>query len=179
MYRVAKTPCRLVVCAFGLAVPLGLLMLGGCPVSPDGQPAAAREPTGADLFARLQSPVPYDQWARFPDAQGTLVSSFPHGPMSRVFINNKVEQALSQFDGELPDGSIIVKENIGENPGEKAGMLTVMWKVKGFNPDGGDWFWAAMSPDGQISAAGRVESCMNCHAGASANDYVFVHQFQP
>ncbi len=119
---------------------------------------------------------PYQQWAQFSDYQGTLPSALPHGPMSRVFINGVVESALEDFDGSLPDGSIIVKENVCTSPEVTEAALTVMWKVAGFDPNNNDWFWANMTPDGQIMAEGKVTACAACHGGARANDFVFVHE---
>jgi len=94
-----------------------------------------------------------------------------------VFINGVVESAMGGFDGELPDDSIIVKENFGTSPAATEAGLTVMWKVAGFDDDNSDWFWADMSPNGRIAAAGRIVACAACHSAARANDFVFVHQF--
>ena len=134
-------------------------------------------PTGDALFTLITQPTPFNQWAQFSDRQGTQASVLPHGPMSNVFINDTVASALSNFTGQLPNGSIIVKENVGTDPAVTEAKLTVMWKVSGFDPDNNDWFWANMSPSGQISAEGKVLGCVVCHGGAKANDFVFVHQF--
>ncbi len=119
---------------------------------------------------------PYLQWAQFSAYQGTLPTALPHGPMSQVFINTVVESALENFDGSLPDGSIIVKENVGTNSEVTEAAITVMWKVMGFDPDNNDWFWANMTPEGRIVSEGKVAACAACHSGARANDFVFVHE---
>ena len=49
-----------------------------------------------------------------------------------------------------------------------------MYKVKGYNPAGGDWFWAKYDPEFNILAEGMVKGCLNCHGSAKANDYVFA-----
>ncbi len=46
-----------------------------------------------------------------------------------------------------------------------------MYKVKGFNPEAGDWFWAKYTPDGQVQAAGKAEMCIKCHGAKKENDY--------
>jgi hypothetical protein len=160
----------------GAALPI-LLVVAGCPAVPGAGDALEDSPTGAKLFTRIMQDDPYQDWAQFPDYEGTLPSALPHGPMSRVFINGEVESALTNFDGALPDGSIIVKENVGTSPDVTETALTVMWKVQGFDPENNDWFWANMSLEGQIMAEGRVQSCAACHGGARGNDFVFVHQF--
>jgi len=163
------------------------LLIGGCtgtsmPVDTGettggSSGAETSTPTGAKLFTMITQDDPFEQWAQFSDRQGTLPSSLPHGPMSQVFINGVVESALDNFDGTLPDGSIIVKKNIGTDPLVTEAALTIMWKVAGFDPDNNDWFWANITTDGQIAAEGKVASCVGCHGGARANDFVFVHQF--
>ena len=133
-------------------------------------------PTGEALFTLITQPTPFSQWDPFPDRQGTQASALPHGPMSNVFINDTVASALSNFTGQLPDGSIIVKENVGTDPSVTEAKLTVMWKVSGFDPDNNDWFWANMSPTGQINAEGKIQGCTGCHGAQKANDFVFVQQ---
>jgi len=152
------------------------LVAAGCQTAavPD---VPAPMPTGASLFTLISQTDPYQQWGQFPDRQGTLPSALPHGPMSRVWINGQVETALTNFTGQLPDGSIIVKENVGSSSQVTEAALTVMWKVAGFDPANNDWFWANMTPDGQIVAEGKVPSCTACHGGVRNNDFVFVHQF--
>ncbi len=161
-----------------LVTVLTWLATGGCtstaaPPGTTGSPS----PTGDQLFTLITETDPYQQWAQFSDREGTLPSVLPHGPMSRVFINGEVESALTDFAGQLPDGSIIVKENVGTSPEVTEAALTVMWKVAGFDPPNNDWFWANVTPDGEIVAEGKVQSCTVCHGGVSGNDFVFVHRF--
>jgi hypothetical protein len=66
----------------------------------------------------------------------------------------------------------MLKENY--TPEKKLAAVTVMYKVKGYNPDGGDWFWVKYDPNYDILAEGKVEGCLNCHGSAKANDYVFA-----
>lgn len=143
-------------------------------IGPEMVPAT---PSGSDLFVLITQADPYQDWTQFPDKQGIVPSSFPHGPMARIFINGQVVEALSNFTGTLSDGAIIVKENIGESEADKADALTIMWKVPGFDPENGDWFWANISPEGEVAAEGKLASCISCHNGARDNDFVFVHQF--
>jgi hypothetical protein len=138
----------------------------------------ADDPTAAKLFTMITETDPFQDWARFPEAQGLIESAAPHGPFARVWINGPVEDVvLTGLGGNLPDGSIIVKENLGESTSEKADAWTIMWKVSGYDPDNNDWFWANVTPDGDVNAEGRVEGCITCHGGARENDFVFLHQF--
>jgi len=152
-------------------------VMGPTPDVPDDMDPAD-EPTGARLAAIILQEDPFQQWGEFPERQGSLPSVLPHGPMSRVFINGRVESALADFEGRLPDGSIIVKQNVGTDPQVTEAALTVMWKVAGFDPANNDWFWANMSLEGRIASEGRIPSCAGCHGGARRNDFVFVHTFR-
>ncbi len=71
-----------------------------------------------------------------------------------------------------PPGTIIVKENM--NIDKKVVKITVMAKVEGYNPEGGDWFWAAYSPEGEVLVEGVPGGCFNCHMGMKSNDYIIV-----
>ena len=70
-----------------------------------------------------------------------------------------------------------MKENLSEHTTGAADTLSIVWKVSGFDPEHNDWFWGEITPGGEVRAEGRVEGCMNCHGGARANDFVFIHQF--
>ena len=141
---------------------------------PGGMPTS---PTASELFTLITQTDPFQQWAQFPDRQGTQPSALPHGPMSRVFANDTVMDALNNFTGALPAGAIIVKENVGDSSQVTEAVLTVMWTVSGFDPENSDWFWANLSTQGDVRAEGRVQGCISCDGGMRANDFVFVHQF--
>ena len=60
---------------------------------------------------------------------------------------------------------------------------TVMFRREaGYAPDSGDWFWAKWKADGTfdttpdgVPLAGRVQGCIDCHADAPGDDFVFSH----
>ena len=73
----------------------------------------------------------------------------------------------------MPEGAIIVKENYGKD--QKTLMaITPMYRVKGYNPEGGDWFWGKYGPDGKIMASGKPKGCIQCHAAKKDNDWLFT-----
>ena len=56
---------------------------------------------------------------------------------------------------------------------KKLESLSLMYKIKGYNPDAGDWFWVKYSPnDGYVLASGKVDACITCHASKKDNDYI-------
>lgn len=129
---------------------------------------------------------PYTEWGTWPSDQWNnfnvnLVSGAPHGNVVRIYVNSIALDAADSFDGSLPEGSMIVKENyVGtdpDNPGE-LDAVTIMYKMEGYNPDAGNWFWVKAKPDGsQIDAEGAVDGCIGCHSQADNDDYVLRYGF--
>ncbi len=166
-----------VLAVFSMALA-AVATISGCPTMPPvDSPGGANAPSAAKLFKTINETDPYKDWTAFPDLNGLLTSAVPHGPMTRVFINDIVAQAVADNATSLPGGSIIVKENIGENASDEADALTIMWKVKGFDPENSDWFWANITPGGTVRGEGRIDVCITCHGGARDNDFIFLHQF--
>jgi cytochrome c553 len=170
---------------------LGLVLIAAALVVAmifDPQPATAQEPgaDGAALMSYILEENPYMAWGSFPadrwsDFGGYLQSGAPHGNTVRIFVNDVALDAIAAegFDGVLPPGSIVVKENFGgtvDEPGDLA-ALTVMSKVDGFNPDANDWFWVKAQADGTVDAEGAVEGCINCHAQDGNADYLLRYAF--
>ena len=172
----------------GVVLVTAALVLAGLSAPP--QTARAQEgpeADGAALLDYILNQDPYiergswnaDRWSDF---GGLLTSGEPHGNTIRIFVNDVARQAAQSddFDGTLPYGSIVVKENyMGalSNPGEIA-ALTVMYKVEGFNPDAGDWFWLKAAGDGSdVMAAGKVDGCINCHSQEGNADYLLRYAF--
>ena len=152
---------------------------------------------GAALLEYILETSPYTEWSYVVDAGGSdfLPSQSPHGPVVRVFLDDPAAEALykrtmdmmgegmsesEMMEAALPYGSIIVKEAYQtegatpENPGDVT-ALTVMYKVEGYDPDDGDWFWLAAAPDGSaVNAEGAVEMCIQCHAQEGNYDYTLL-----
>ena len=128
---------------------------------------------GGALWDYITNVSPYTEWSYWPDHQGMLEGRAPHGPLHKVFVN---KQALESTSPPLRYGAIEVKENYGKDKELKA--ITAMYKVKGYNPDDGDWFWVKYSPDGKALKAGKPMGCIGCHGTRAANDFVLVHEFK-
>jgi hypothetical protein len=41
--------------------------------------------------------------------------------------------------------------------------ITPMYKFKGYNPEGGNWFRAQYKPDGTVEKSEKVKGCIDCH----------------
>lgn len=130
-------------------------------------------PDAKGLWKFISQTSPYTEWDFWPDHQGLQEGEAPHAPQHKIFVN---EIGLSAPQPPMKDGSIVVKENIGNDNKLKA--LTVMYKIAGYNPKGGDWFWAKFSSRGTVSDSGKIRGCINCHDSVEDNDYIFVHDFK-
>jgi hypothetical protein len=114
---------------------------------------------------------PYKAWELWPKKGKLYKGTEPHGSLLTTFINNASHFSIKKKKG-MEDGSIIAKENYTAD--KKFVALTVMYKIKGYNPAAGDWFWAKYNPDGTVAAAGRVKGCIDCHSAKKDNDYIFT-----
>ncbi|HMW00796.1 MAG TPA: cytochrome P460 family protein [Acidobacteriota bacterium] len=93
-----------------------------------------------------------------------------------VYVNEIGRQALTEaVEPKFPVGSIIIKEKHPTRESTQPELLTVMIKRQaGFNPEAGDWEFAAIDGDAKkIQAQGKLENCQGCHIPQKAQDYVF------
>ena len=130
---------------------------------------------GADVdafWSYITETSPYTQWAFFEDHQDMQPGRAPHGPFHKIFVNDITQNAEG---APLPAGAMVVKESYDEQ--KKMTAITVMYKIDGYNPDGGDWWWARYSTDGKGGPAGKLGMCLGCHQAKKANDFIFVHKF--
>lgn len=118
-------------------------------------------------------------WGNFTGFGGFQDSNAPHGPTVRIFINDVAEADQAN----LPNGSILIKENFDAADVDTLTSITVMERRDGYNADAGDWFWAKFKPDGTLDTtpdgatqlAGPIGRCIECHKTATGDDYVFVN----
>lgn len=129
-------------------------------------------PDEAALWKYITETSPYSSWGFWPDHQGLQEGDAPHAPLHKVFVNKK---GLQSTHAPVDYGTILVKENIGLD--QKLKALTVMYKVKGYNPEAGDWFWVKYGTNGTAAKAGKPRGCISCHGGAEDNDHIMVHSF--
>jgi len=124
--------------------------------------------SAVSLYITLTSP--YKNWALWPGKGTMFKGAPPHGDFLTTYVNDIALTGIETKSG-LQDGSLIVKENFDSQ--KRLVALTVMYKIKGYNPDAGDWYWAKYDASGMVQNAGRVRGCINCHAAVRNNDYLF------
>ena len=140
------------------------------------QPAETETPLpGADavkLYAYLTKQKPYTSWELWPGKSRMYKGSQPHGEFLTTYVNDAAKFGIGDKRGIMPEGTIIAKENYGTD--RKFTALTVMYKVKGYNPGAANWFWAKYDGGGKVLASGRVEACIKCHGAKKENDFIFT-----
>ncbi|NIR95141.1 MAG: cytochrome P460 family protein, partial [Gammaproteobacteria bacterium] len=127
-------------------------------------------------------------WHFLPGWEGRKEGQAPHGAGIITYVNDVGYQAALQKKSTLPEHTIVVKENYAPAvegnkqsalwPNAKLAVVTVMYKVKGFNPEANDWYWVKYLPDGSVDEmkgmklAGKPKGCIQCHAsgGGKKND---------
>ena len=124
--------------------------------------------TGAAVWAHLQDADYQNTWTSWPDKGSLYTGQQPHGALLTTYLNDVAAEALANKAGTMPEGAIIVKENY--MPDENLAAVTVMYKVKDYNPSQGDWYYSKHLPDGVLdqtptgmSMEGKVPGCIGCH----------------
>jgi len=123
----------------------------------------------------------YDQWGPFPGRTADLYEGeSPHGAHLKL-IGNRIARENA---ATLPLGSILIKENYDEDK-KTLLAITVMYRVKDFDPANGNWYWIKYLPDGKVATVttdkgttrllGRVKGCIECHKGAEGDDFAFIN----
>jgi hypothetical protein len=128
-------------------------------------------PSGADLRNLIFEQMPYEKWALWPGKGKLYEGTEPHGDFITVYVNDIALESIKNAKG-MANNSIVLKENY--NADKQLTSLTVMKKVKGYNTEGGDWFWVRFGPDSKVTAEGKVQMCQDCHADEKDNDYIFT-----
>jgi hypothetical protein len=102
----------------------------------------------------------------------------PDGPHNDHWIDVYVTQAgysvLKQGKGIYPQGTMILKQKYTDPDRKKTDLFTGMLKrQKGYNPEVGDWEFFILNSTGKtVTALGRIESCIQCHAEFKDHDFV-------
>jgi hypothetical protein len=127
---------------------------------------------GKAVYDYITKDNPYHNWALFPGKDQFYKGQHPHGALLTTYVNHVALDGIKQKVGSLADGAIIVKENY--MPDKTLGAVTVMYRVDGYDPEAGDWFWAKYNADGSIAKEGKVAGCIGCHTAAINNDWIFT-----
>jgi len=140
-------------------------------------PAFAGGPTlpnadGKEVHTYITEVNPYTGWPLFPGTEKLTKGRHPHGAFLTTYVSPDALASIQNRQRMLPDGAFVVKENY--TPEKKLAAVTVMYRVKGYDAEAGDWFWAKYGADGSIAKQGKVKGCIQCHTAALNNDWIFT-----
>lgn len=125
----------------------------------------------AKFYIYLTLDTPYTSWALWPGKGKLSLGRAPHGAYLTTYVNPVARQSIESGKG-MAFGSLIVTENYDVD--KKLTGLMVRLKIKGYNPPAGDWYWFHYGPRGAVRAAGRAETCIDCHRSNNENDFVMT-----
>ena len=126
------------------------------------------------VYKYITAEDPYKRWSLWPDKGKLYSGKHPHGALLTTYINDNARYAIKVGEN-MVNGSFIIKENY--TPEKKLTAVTVMYKIKGYNPEAGDWFWAKYDAKGKTLKEGKVKGCIECHSKMKKNDFIFTAPF--
>jgi hypothetical protein len=144
-------------------------------------------PTDEELAEELwQSIDGFMSWNEPAGWEGIVPSSDgTHGPYVQIWIDDLTLNALDS-GSEIPDGAKLVKCGYSDAEGNPVSdslghSLTAMWKIDGYDPDHGDWFWARFDgTTGEVATfAGQESACYSCHSADPDSDWVWYDDVEP
>lgn len=162
----------------GCLVALMLVLLSGCKNKPlesmksslkaDLAPPPAN---GAAIIEYISKENDYRKWPFYPETGVLYPGKHPRGSLLITYVSPETLLALQDKQGRLPDGTIIIKENY--NLQKKLQTTTIMYRLNGYDPENGNWFWLKYTPDQTILEEGKVGECIRCHQTVKNNEWVF------
>ena len=126
---------------------------------------AASEPTEQELKELV------NQYKNFKALNSELKPSGIHGSKVKTFLDEKGFESYEKKSFPYPDGTMAVKESFSSDG--KLNRLYLMKKIKGYDPENNDWYYALMSTEGKPSQSGKVSFCIQCHTSAKDKDYLY------
>ncbi|WP_438043317.1 hypothetical protein [Sorangium sp. So ce128] len=170
------------------------LPLGCAPPPPSASPAHVAETTewigrGSSSIpeARAPAPAPAAPPAAAPSAwelAGQLASFQPvtararsqhfTGEMEAEVRINAAAAPYPQLgpDRVLPSGAAVVEFHYRAGASEPDTLLAMVKRPAGYDPDGGNWEYLVLTPQGTSTHRGALPLCKRCHADAP-HDHLF------
>jgi len=102
-----------------------------------------------DFIEYITVANPYTEWETWPGTAKLRKGRAPHGHgvLITTYVNHLAFRSIAEKKG-MAIGSIIVVENRTDD--KRLVALTTMYKVGGYNPGGGDWYWVEATPGGRV-----------------------------
>jgi hypothetical protein len=136
-----------------------------------GQKTSMPIPESGDLRQYIIGQEPYKKWDMWPGKGELYKGTEPHGSLLTSYVNDIALQSIKNMKG-MDNNSIIVKENYA--PNKKLVAVTAIYKVKGYDPENGDWFWVKYDANLNVLSEGKAKGCLACHGTVKDNDFIFT-----
>ncbi|MGK4005923.1 hypothetical protein WMF31_25070 [Sorangium sp. So ce1036] len=72
----------------------------------------------------------------------------------------------------LPPGAALVEYHYAAGSSDPVTLLAMVKRHAGYDPDGGDWEYLILTPQGTSAHRGALPPCKRCHADAP-HDHLF------
>ncbi|MBI2478454.1 MAG: cytochrome P460 family protein [Planctomycetia bacterium] len=140
---------------------------------------ATRPQTPAEFYnnfwQHLTKPgAAYNTWKPLEHEPPNVEVENPHGTESLTYAND----VAAKDPKNLPIGSILVREDYDDQRQRQS--ISVLYRVKDYDPEHGNWYYLRFTETGTVMKghdnkplAGKVSSCIDCHAKARGKDFVF------
>ena len=100
--------------------------------------------------------------------------TYPKAAFCNVYVNAVAKDVILSGTGQYPVGSVVIKSKLSSVDDTTPDLFTVMQKMpSGYDRERGDWKYIVV--DGATYrqlAAGRIDSCIDCHEHYKATDFV-------
>jgi hypothetical protein len=146
------------------------------PASAAPEPAAPAEAEPATLPGLPPYTAGYERWTRInPEPIPPNPDGDPHLGTKDVYVSQEADRSGGSI--VYPDGTIVVKD--ARRPdADFLGLVAIMRKETGSDPEHGDWVFVEYtrdSPDAAFTETASDAVCWSCHVGAEETDWVWVH----
>ena len=147
------------------------------PTDPNGPVVEPPDPP-EPLPGLPESTAGFDSWLKMNAEPIPPKPSDPHRGTKDMFVNQTREEIAPGGENRYPypDGTIIVKSAVRPDK-DFIGLVAVMTKTKGTNPNSADWNFIEFSrggPDEPFRKLAEGRLCESCHARAADTDYSFT-----
>ena len=121
----------------------------------------------------------YTQWLKLnAEPIPPVPGGDPHNGTKNVYVNKTREDIAPNGEQQFPypDGSIVVKEAYRPDK-DYVGLIAIMRKKAGVDPDHNDWEfieYTRNTSDEAFSVIAKDRVCWGCHARVEDIDYVFT-----
>lgn len=138
-----------------------------CTPAPPSSPTVegVSEPTDAEIQALVQT------YRDLSVLNAELEPSNIHGSQVKTFMDAEALKSYQEQRFPYADGSVSLKESY--NGSGEIQRLYMMQKIEGYDSNNNDWFYAVMSPEGEVRERGKVGYCISCHARVRDRDFLY------